>query len=259
MRTISGAVIVVFFLGVVLSAQPPEDALVARVSLVVDGDTIVLDNGDHVRYLGIDTPEEGEPLYWAAKRFNRTLVWRKSIYLEVGEEGRDGYGRLLAYVWVERNGAWILVNEEILRKGLARLLVVWPDHHYERLLKALTWAQVEKRGLWAKYREPLTLSEVEAEPQKYVTEAITVSFQVGSIEIKEREAVIRAAHSRYGFHIIVELDTLKSLELPPDSLEGSMLCVSGELRWENLARGPFIQVIIPAQLDISRCEEKTSH
>lgn len=261
MRVTSGvfkAVTVVLFLAGMLSAQPPEDAWVARVSLVVDGDTIVLDNGDHVRYLGIDTPEEGEPLYWAAKRLNRTLVWRKVVYLEIGEECRDGYGRLLAYVWVKRNDDWVLVNEEILRRGLAKLLVIWPDHYHERLVKALTLAQVEKRGLWAKYKEPLTLAEVEAEPQKYVTEAITVSFEVDSVEPKGREVVIRAAHSHFGFHVIVGLDILESLELSPDSLEGSTLCVSGELRWDNLDRGPFILVVIPQQFDVSRCSAKPS-
>ena len=239
---------VVICVGGNLYSQPPADALQAKVSLVIDGDTVVLDNGEYVRYLGIDTPEEGEPFYWAAKRLNRKLVWRKTVYLEVGEERRDGYGRLLAYIWVEQDGEWILVNEEILRHGLARLLVIWPDHYHPRLIRALTLAQVEKRGLWGKYRDVLTLAELEEKPQRYVTEAITLLFRVEAVEVKGSTAIVRAASSRYGFHVLVNLGVLKELGLSRTDLIGETICVSGELRWENLSRGPYIQIYLPIQL-----------
>lgn len=245
-RNLLGLVLVIVIAEVIYS-QPPADALVARVSLVIDGDTVVLDNGEYVRYLGIDTPEEGEPFYWAAKRLNRKLVWRKTVYLELGEERRDGYGRLLAYVWVERDGEWILVNEEILRYGLARLLVIWPDHYYQRLIQALTLAQVEKRGLWGKYKEVLTLTQLEETPQSYVTEAVTVLFQVEDVEVRGDTVVVQAAFSRYGFHVLVSLGILEEIGRSPEDLKGQTVCVSGELRWEDLVRGPYIQIYLPIQ------------
>lgn len=253
MRILGGAflsslLVLICATGVSVQAQPPAGALRARVSLVIDGDTVVLDNGEHVRYLGIDTPEEGEPLYWAAKSFNRRLVWRKVVYLEIGRERRDGYGRLLAYIWVERDDGWVLVNQEILRAGLARLLVIWPDRYYERLVRALARAQVEKKGLWAKYKEPLELTQVEAEPLRYVTEAVTVVFRVRGIELKKGLVTILADGSRYGFHVKIGEEIMRELGIEPEGLVGKEMCVTGELKWENLLRGPYIEVFIPEQI-----------
>lgn len=231
-------------------AQPPEGAVAARVARVVDGDTVLLTNGEYVRYMGIDTPEEGEPFYWAAKRLNWKLVWRKTVYLEISPEHRDGYGRLLAYVWVKKDGKWLLVNEELLRAGLARLLVIWPDQYYHRLLVALTQAQVRKRGLWYKYKEPLALAEVEAKPFAYVTEAITVVFKVGAVERGREGMVVRAEGSRYGFHLVVDEGVWKGLGLTPEKLVGKELRVTGELHWDYLPRGPYIPVLLPEQVEI---------
>jgi|Deesub1362B_J571_1020462.scaffolds.fasta_scaffold00026_105 endonuclease YncB( thermonuclease family) len=240
-------------IGTVLTApaQPSETAVTAVVSLVIDGDTVILNNGEYVRYLGIDTPEEGEEFYWAAKSYNRRLVWRKKVYLEIGPERRDGYGRLLAYIWVEREGKWLLVNEELLRKGLAKLLVIWPDHYHERLLRALTLAQVEKRGLWGKYRKPFTLEEIEQNPVQYVTEVVTVDFVIASVEARGDRWYVRAINSRYGFHTIVHKEVWGSLGISDEEeLIGKRVEVTGELRWDNLLKGPHIEVLIPEQWTI---------
>ena len=231
----------------VAPAQPPETAIPAKVSLVIDGDTVMLDNGEYVRYLGIDTPEEGEEFYWAAKSYNRRLVWRREVYLEIGPEERDGYGRLLAYVWVEREGEWLLVNEELLRKVLAKLLVIWPDHYYKRLLKAITLAQVEKRGLWGKYKEPLALEAIERDPLQYVGQAVTVVFTVSTVEMKREGLYVYAMYSRYGFHVVVREDVLDSVAVSNAVSKGRRVEVTGELRWDNFLKGPYIEVVIPEQ------------
>ena len=44
--------------------------------------------------------------------------WRDSVSaLELDVQERDRYGRLLAYVWVERDGTAVLVNAELLASG----------------------------------------------------------------------------------------------------------------------------------------------
>ena len=45
----------------------------ALVVSVIDGDTIELQDGNRVRYLGIDTPETGEPYYSEATARNKEL------------------------------------------------------------------------------------------------------------------------------------------------------------------------------------------
>jgi micrococcal nuclease len=57
----------------------------------------------------------------------------------------DRFGRLLAYVYVERT----LVNEEILRQGYAQLLTIPPNVKYaNRFRNALFEARKKKRGMW---------------------------------------------------------------------------------------------------------------
>jgi endonuclease YncB( thermonuclease family) len=34
-----------------------------KVIQVIDGDTVIIENGYHVRYIGIDAPEKGEAYY----------------------------------------------------------------------------------------------------------------------------------------------------------------------------------------------------
>lgn len=249
-----GRVLVVMLsliLAAVLSwAQPPEDAQVVRIARVVDGDTaILLRTHEYVRYLGINTPEVGEPFYYVATKVNRDLVLRRDVYLEFGPQKRDGYGRLLAYLWVKEGDDWVLVNERLLRLGVARLYVFWPEEekYYDRFLRAVTLAQVEKRALWGKFKDPLPLSTIEEDPVIYVTEAVTVVFIVDRVEEGKEGWTLYAKGSKFGFHVVVRPEVWEELELAPDSLTGTELEITGQLHWDNLFRGPYIEVIIPEQ------------
>ena len=77
-----------------------------RVQYVYDGDTILLDGGDRVRYLGIDAPEMdhegGKSEFLAAKAtaLNRKLVSGAPLRLEYDQDRTDHYGRILAYVFL---------------------------------------------------------------------------------------------------------------------------------------------------------------
>lgn len=126
---------------------------VARVKLVLDGDSIVLDSGEHIRYLGIDAPElphGGEPgdCYGEqARDANRNWVLRRTIRLEYDREKRDGYGRLLAYVWLEDGTC---VNEALLRAGYAWLLIPAEGiRRHAEFREAQREALDQRRGMWA--------------------------------------------------------------------------------------------------------------
>ena len=94
-----------------------------HVDRVIDGDTIVLDGGVKVRYVGIDAPEEGEDYYGEARDRNSTLVLGKFVNLKVCEsEPLDMYGRTLG--WVSAGGS--SVNGTLLSEGLARELTIAP-------------------------------------------------------------------------------------------------------------------------------------
>lgn len=125
----------------------------ALVKWVHDGDTVVLSDGEQVRYLGIDAPEiahgdqPGEPYGDEASRYNRSLVLGRWVKLEFVDQLRDRHGRLLAYVFLE-NGTF--VNEELLRLGYAHLFRREPNLSYwKRLLKIQRQALKERKGIWS--------------------------------------------------------------------------------------------------------------
>jgi micrococcal nuclease len=129
----------------------------AQVLRVVDGDTIrvrVEGHTERVRYIGVDTPESvkpGMPVQCFAKRAsaaNAALVAGRSVRLVSDVEQRDRYGRLLAYVYREPDGAF--VNAQLVRDGFARPLTIAPNVAHAREFDGLARdARHARRGLWA--------------------------------------------------------------------------------------------------------------
>ena len=129
----------------------------ARVTYVIDGDTVVaaLSSGEsvHVRVIGIDTPEifhDGRaPQCYAirAASITRRLTLGRDVALQPGREEHDRYGRLLAYVQVR--GEPDDIEHELLSEGAARTLTIAPNTD-----RAATYADLERmarragRGLW---------------------------------------------------------------------------------------------------------------
>jgi len=87
----------------------------AVVTKVIDGDTVVVTGGDHVRLLGIDADESGYPCYDAARLRLEELVLGKSVRLEPDREDVDQYGRQLRYLFLDEN----FINEKLVAEGLA--------------------------------------------------------------------------------------------------------------------------------------------
>ncbi len=137
--------------------QPKPERIRARVLRDVDGDTIVaraFKRGRgrvvRVRLLGIDTPEKFGGLECGALRaskFTRRYLRRRRVKLitDPGQERRDRYGRLLAYV--SRNGR--LAQTAILARGLAKVYA--PDGRFTRIkpfIRAQSRARAAGRGVW---------------------------------------------------------------------------------------------------------------
>lgn len=123
-----------------------------RVSRVVDGDTIELENGSKIRYIGVDTPESVDPRRGVecfgkeASERNRALVEGRAVRLESDVSDTDMYDRLLRYVFVGD----LFVNEYLVREGYARASSYPPDVKYQTLFReAEREAREMKRGLWA--------------------------------------------------------------------------------------------------------------
>lgn len=120
------------------------------VSGVDDGDTFRITGSDgaedRVRLIGVDAPEGGKPLSAEAKQALTDMLGSRSC-LESDTTDRDRFGRLLRYAWA---GSGVLVNEALVRQGLAVVATFPPDIRYlaEKYQPAEDLAKGERRGLW---------------------------------------------------------------------------------------------------------------
>ncbi len=144
----AGAIVCLLLLVLALLPGCSSSPETARVTRVVDGDTIVIEGGYHVRYIGIDTPEREKPYYQEARQCNQELVADRIVRLEADVTDKDKYNRLLRYVYVDG----LFVNAELVRQGYAEVYPedLFPDNKYYGLLKeAEEEARQARRGIWA--------------------------------------------------------------------------------------------------------------
>ena len=144
------------------SPTPPLVFESFKVTRVIDGDTVEIESGEKVRYIGIDTPETVDPrkpvqcFGLEASKKNKELVEGKTVLLEKDITDKDKYSRLLRYVWVGDpsppvggSGRGLFINLELVKQGFAFSYTYPPDIKYQKeFLAAEKEAREAKRGLW---------------------------------------------------------------------------------------------------------------
>jgi len=139
-----------------LAVECPADRIDRRatVEYVYDGDTVRLDDGTRVRFVGVNTPEIGhdgardEPFARAA----RTALQRwlsasgHRIALRLDRDRRDHYGRLLAHAYLPDGRS---IDRLLLERGLALRITVPPNTwHFACYARAENEARAADRGVW---------------------------------------------------------------------------------------------------------------
>ena len=128
-----------------------------KVDRVIDGDTIKIETGQSVRYIGIDTPElhdPRKPVQCFAKEAyekNKQLVEGKTVRLEKDVSQTDKYGRLLRYIFLSQTATSeaLFVNKYLVTEGYAYAATFPPDVRYAELFKnEQKQAMESKKGLW---------------------------------------------------------------------------------------------------------------
>jgi micrococcal nuclease len=130
----------------------------ATVTRVIDGDTIVVHIGghdEHVRLIGIDTPETKKPDHpvecfgpEASARTNELLPPGTAVRLERDVEARDRFDRLLAYVY--RVSDDLFIERSLIDDGYAAPLTIAPNTaHRDELEDASAGARRRGAGLWS--------------------------------------------------------------------------------------------------------------
>lgn len=134
---------------------PTGQTVESKVTSVVDGDTIVVEGGHKVRYIGVNAPETskdtsgkktGEQCYADESYLeNKRLVEGKVVRLIRDVSDTDKYGRLLRYVYIED----LFVNDHLVKNGFARTMTIKPDIKYASLfLNSQNSAKEEIVGIW---------------------------------------------------------------------------------------------------------------
>ncbi len=205
-----------------------------RVKQVIDGDTIELDNGESVRYIGIDTPETrkrqgdtwvyvGEPFAERAKDFNRRLVEGKVARLELDVQKKDKYGRVLAYCFVED----AFVNARMLQEGLALLYTIPPNVKYiDLLVKAQKEARENNRGLWAE----IPVIPVK-DAGKYLNQVAVVEGKVSSVYQSAKVTILNFGRSDFKAVIFKnDLASFMAAGVSISAYKGKTLRISGKVK-----------------------------
>ena|SRR3989344_4593299 len=144
---------------VIESLPASQSAQLVKAVRVIDGDTIKLETGETVRYIGIDTPETKHPqkklqcFGKEAMQKNKELVEGKLIKLEKDISETDRYSRLLRYVYLptDASPSGIFINEYLVREGFAHTSTFPPDVKYSDHFINLEYQAREKNfGLWNK-------------------------------------------------------------------------------------------------------------
>jgi micrococcal nuclease len=152
-----------------LSYAKVQEHKIYRVKHVIDGDTFVLNTGDHVRLIGIDAPEMednaklkrdilqrhlSEKAELAMGRlsyaYTKNLIGGKKIRIEFDKDKYDEYNRALVYAYLT-NGTF--VNGKIVDAGYAYLYPIKPNmKHLRKLERLYKSAREHHRGLWKESR-----------------------------------------------------------------------------------------------------------
>lgn len=131
---------------------------------IIDGDTFELAGGEKLRLLSIDCPEKGDPYSTEASALAEKLVLGKTALVAYSIRRRDGYGRMLGYLYVDSQS----VNVALVRNGLAYVFL-FEDNladtaRITELLAAQNEAIDNRLGLWSQkdIDEPYYLAGGEA-------------------------------------------------------------------------------------------------
>lgn len=135
------------------SCKPGSSDEIVEVTHIIDGDTVILKDGRHIRLIGINTPEIGrngkasEPGAVAAREHLLSLLQgHRQILMEIDRQQFDRYKRTLAHLFLP-DGENIQAN--LLAEGLATPLTIPPNLNYlDCYLHHSNEAIASQRGLW---------------------------------------------------------------------------------------------------------------
>ncbi len=234
------------------------DLASSRVVEIIDGDTLLLENGREVRLVGLQAPKialgrenfKEWPLGYDARDALTEIALNKNVSLYFGGRDMDRYGRSLAHLFLD-DGTW--VQGEMLRRGMARVYSFADNRSVVgEMLEAEQEAFGAARGIWS-------LDYYKIRPQE-ISGRYTNSFQIISGKIKDVATVRNNTYLNFGddyredFTIVVPSRVKRmfdQMDINLSDLENKNIFVRGWLKYYN---GPSIDLTHPEQLVIDERE-----
>jgi endonuclease YncB( thermonuclease family) len=238
------------------AAKPAMEADgVFAVREVIDGDTLVLEDGSQVRLVGIQAPKLplGRPNFpqWPlapeAKAALESLALGKRLTLSYAVGGRrvDRHGRKLAHLFDE---AHLWLQGEMLRRGLARVYT-FPDNRAlaADMLALEGEARAARRGIWADpYYRVLDAAGAAGHDETFqLVEGVVVRAD----SAKGRTYLNFGGDWKSDFTAVIEADARRMFAEDPARLQGRRVRVRG---WMKTMNGPMIDVTHPEQIEVLR-------
>ena len=225
----------------------------ARVAVIADGDTLLLDDGRRLRLVGIDAPRAPlgptKDLPWRLAAMAKTalaeLAQDRQVILRYGGASRDRYGRILAQAYRD-DGLWL--QGEMLVRGLARVHSFADNRALVREMLALEReARLARRGLW---RDPFYAVRRSEEAGRFIDSFQLVEGTIVDVAKAKGQVFLNFApdwHTAFTAHLPRgALALFKASDLDPLSLKGARVRLRG---WVRFDRRPLIDVTHPEQIE----------
>tara|TARA_R110002110_G_scaffold415612_2_gene651686 strand:+ start:146595 stop:147593 length:999 start_codon:yes stop_codon:yes gene_type:complete len=240
-----------------VDAQMPEalqNGGTARVVAVVDGDTVILDDGREVRLVGIQAPKlplgrpgfAKWPLADEAKSALEDLVLDRRVSLGYGGQKTDRHNRALAHLFTE-DGTW--VQGALLATGFARVYS-FPDNRTlvrDMLVRERSSRETD-RGIWSHPYYGVLDPEASA---RHLDQYALVEGRVMDVAVvRGRTFLNYGSDWRTDFTVAIAARNWHRFEeagISSDDYLGRRIRVRGWLKSRN---GPMIDVTHPEQIEV---------
>lgn len=225
----------------------------ARVTDIVDGDTVALDDGREVRFVGIQAPKlplgrpgfRKWPLADEAKAAVAELAAGHTVSLYYGGRETDRYNRALAHL-VTDSGVWL--QGELLKRGLARVYSFADNRALVREMLALeAEARAAKRGIWRLDWYAVTPADDAA---RRIGDFAVIEGRVVDTAVVRGRGFVNFGHDyKTDFTASIAPRDLRSFTREGIDLaryKGRLLRIRG---WVKSYNGPMIEVTHPEQIE----------
>jgi micrococcal nuclease len=224
-----------------------------RVVEIVDGDTLIFDDGREVRLVGIQAPKlplgrrnfVTWPLADISKSALTTLALYKTLTLSYGGRRIDRYDRLLGHLH-DPEGTWI--QGELLRRGMARVYSFNDNRSLvSEMLSIEREARAARRGIWRYHFYQVRESDT---AHRHIGSFQLIEGRVKAVAVLRKHTYLNFGDNwRTYFTIAVAARArrrFKASGMDLSALEGEIVRVRG---WIKSRNGPLIDATHPEQIE----------